>query len=162
MNSEKLLAAMSGIDSRYITEAQDALGYRTGDKKRASHKTLWRTLLIAAVISALFTAAAAASGWFGISSLKLGTHRDTGRTVISLQGFAGSPENMAISELLEYCGAHPYSYKDSDLSEEDCRGVSYFWPYRVANCATMRQQLEEMIEQQLGSAENVREMAGTI
>ena len=42
---------MSGIDSRYITEAQDALGYRTGDKKRASHKTLWRTLLIAAVIS---------------------------------------------------------------------------------------------------------------
>ena len=51
---------------------------------------------------------------------------------------------------------------NSDLSEEDCRGVSYFWPYRVANCATMRQQLEEMIEQQLGSAENVREMAGTI
>lgn len=119
MNSEKLLAAMSGIDSRYITEAQDALGYRTGDKKRASHKTLWRTLLIAAVISALFTAAAAASGWFGISSLKLGTHRDTGRTVISLQGFSGSPENMAISELLEYCDAHPYSYKDSDLSEEE-------------------------------------------
>ena len=52
MNSEKLLAAMSGIDSRYITEAQDALGYRTGDKKRASHKTIWRTLFIAAVISA--------------------------------------------------------------------------------------------------------------
>ena len=69
MNSEKLLAAMSGIDSRYITEAQDALGYRTGDKKRASHKTIWRTL---------FTAAAAASGWFGISSLKLGTHRTPG------------------------------------------------------------------------------------
>ena len=61
MNSEKLLAAMSGIDSRYITEAQDALCYRTGDKKRASHKTIWRTLFIAAVISALFTAAAAAS-----------------------------------------------------------------------------------------------------
>ena len=119
MNSEKLLAAMSGIDSRYITEAQDALGYRTGDKKRASHKTIWRTLFIAAVISALFTAAAAASGWFGISSLKLGTHRDTGRTVISLQGFAGSPENMAISELIEYCDAHPYSYKTSDLSEEE-------------------------------------------
>ena len=54
MNPEKLLAAMSGIDSRYITEAQDALCYRTGVKKRASHKTLWRTLLIAAVISALY------------------------------------------------------------------------------------------------------------
>ena len=119
MNSEKLLAAMSGIDSRYITEAQDALGYRTGDKKRASHKALYRTLLIAAVISALFTAAAAASGWFGISSLKIGTRGDNGRTVISLQGFAGSPENMAISELNEYCDAHPYSYKTSDLSEEE-------------------------------------------
>lgn len=119
MNSEKLLAAMSGIDSRYITEAQDALGYRSGDKKRASHKTIWRTLLIAAVISALFTAAAAATGWFGISSLKLGTRGDNGRTVISLQGFAGSPENMAISELNEYCDAHPYSYKTSDLSEEE-------------------------------------------
>lgn len=119
MNSEKLLAAMSGIDSRYITEAQDALCYRTGDKKRASHKTIWRTLLIAAVISALFTAAAAASGWFGISGLKIGTRGDNGRTVISLQGFAGSPENMAISELNEYCDAHPYSYKTSDLSEEE-------------------------------------------
>ena len=34
---------------------------------------------------------------------------------------------------------------NSDLSEEDCRGVAYFWPYRVANCATMEQKLEEMI-----------------
>ena len=119
MNPEKLLAAMSGIDSRYIAEAQDALGYRTGDKKRASHKAIRRTLLIAAVISALFTAAAAATGWFGISSLKIGTRGDNGRTVISLQGFAGSPENMAISELNEYCDAHPYSYKTSDLSEEE-------------------------------------------
>ena len=119
MNSEKLLSAMSGIDSRYITEAQNALGCRTDGKKHASHKTLRRTLLIAAVISALFTAAAAASGWFGMSSLKIGTNDDTGRAVISLQGFAGSPENMAISELTEYCDAHPYSYKTNDLSEEE-------------------------------------------
>ena len=34
---------------------------------------------------------------------------------------------------------------NSDLSEEDCKGVAYFWPYRVANCATMEQKLEEMI-----------------
>ena len=39
--------------------------------------------------------------------------------MISLQGFAGSPENMAIAELNEYCDAHPYSYKTSDLSEEE-------------------------------------------
>lgn len=42
---------------------------------------------------------------------------------------------------------------NSDLSEEDCSGVSYFWPYRIANCATMAQKLEEMIQKQLGSAE---------
>lgn len=119
MNSEKLLSAMSGIDSGYITEAQDALGCRTDDKKHTSRKTVWRTLLIAAVLSALFTAAAAASGWFGISGLKIGTSTATGRAVISLQGFAGSPENTAAAELNEYCDAHPYSYKTSDLSEAE-------------------------------------------
>lgn len=35
---------------------------------------------------------------------------------------------------------------NSDLSEEDCKGVSYFWPYRIANCATMEQKLDEMIQ----------------
>lgn len=41
---------------------------------------------------------------------------------------------------------------NSDLSEEDCSGVSYFWPYRIANCATMEQKLEEMIQKQLDTA----------
>ena len=38
---------------------------------------------------------------------------------------------------------------NSDLTEEDCRGVAYFWPYRIANCGTMEQALEEMIQNQL-------------
>lgn len=38
---------------------------------------------------------------------------------------------------------------NSDLSEEDCAGVSYFWPYRIANCATMTQELEAMIRHAL-------------
>ena len=38
---------------------------------------------------------------------------------------------------------------NSDLSEEDCAGVSYFWPYRIANCATMTQELEAMIRRAL-------------
>ena len=84
MNSEKLLTALNGIDSKYISEARDALGYRTGEKPRSGHKKLWRTLLIAAVISAFFTAAAAAAGWLGMSGLKIGTSRDTGRTFISI------------------------------------------------------------------------------
>lgn len=46
---------------------------------------------------------------------------------------------------------------NSDLTEEDCRGVAYFWPYRVANCATMTEKLEEMIRSALqndGAAES--------
>lgn len=46
---------------------------------------------------------------------------------------------------------------NSDLTEEDCRGVAYFWPYRVANCATMTEKLEEMIRSTLqndGAAES--------
>lgn len=39
---------------------------------------------------------------------------------------------------------------NSDLSQEDCQGVAYFWPYRIANCATMEQKLTEMICKQTG------------
>lgn len=119
MNSEKLLTAITGIDSKYIQEAQARLGYCTENKKRGGHKKLWRTLLIAAAISALFTAAAAAAGWFGLSGLKIGTNSETGRSVISLQGVAGSPEARAVAELTEYCDAHPRSYKTNDLTEEE-------------------------------------------
>lgn len=38
---------------------------------------------------------------------------------------------------------------NSDLSEDECNGVAYFWPYRIANCATMEQKLDEMIQKQL-------------
>ena len=40
---------------------------------------------------------------------------------------------------------------NSDLSVEECEGVSYFWNYRVANCATITQELESMIAKQLES-----------
>ena len=30
-----------------------------------------------------------------------------------------------------------------------CEGVSYFWNYRVANCATITQELESMIAKQI-------------
>ena len=43
---------------------------------------------------------------------------------------------------------------NSDLSVEECEGVSYFWNYRVANCATITQELESMIAKQIESAGN--------
>ena len=41
---------------------------------------------------------------------------------------------------------------NSDLSVEECEGVSYFWNYRVANCATITQELESMIATVDGNA----------
>ena len=43
---------------------------------------------------------------------------------------------------------------NSDLSVEECEGVSYFWNYRVANCATITQELESMIAKQIESTGN--------
>lgn len=38
---------------------------------------------------------------------------------------------------------------NSELSEEECEGISYFWSYRVANCVTLPSMLDEMIQKQL-------------
>ena len=43
---------------------------------------------------------------------------------------------------------------NSDLSVEECEGVSYFWNYRVANCTTITQELESMIANQIESTGN--------
>ena len=43
---------------------------------------------------------------------------------------------------------------NSDLSVEECEGVSYFWNYRVANCATITQELESMIAKQIENTGN--------
>ena len=42
---------------------------------------------------------------------------------------------------------------NSDLSVEECEGVSYFWNYRIANCATITQELETMIAKQVETIE---------
>ena len=42
---------------------------------------------------------------------------------------------------------------NSDLSVEECEGVSYFWNYRIANCATITQELETMIAKQIETTE---------
>lgn len=42
---------------------------------------------------------------------------------------------------------------NSDLSVEECEGVSYFWNYRIANCATITQKLETMIAKQVETIE---------
>lgn len=41
---------------------------------------------------------------------------------------------------------------NSDLSVEECEGVSYFWNYRVANCATITGELENMVAKQIETA----------
>lgn len=47
---------------------------------------------------------------------------------------------------------------NSELSEEECDGISYFWPYQVANCSTMLSKLDKMIQRQLSRAENKKQI----
>lgn len=63
LNTDMLLEAMSGIREEYITEAQSVLGYGEARPVK-SHKKLWRTVLLAAVLAALLIVTAYASGWF--------------------------------------------------------------------------------------------------
>ena len=60
LNSEMLLDAISGLDDTYILKADRMLGYRNAGN--AKGRKLGRTLLIAAIITALLTVAAVAVG----------------------------------------------------------------------------------------------------
>ena len=68
-----------------------------------------------------------------------------------------SPENILITqdgEIKLKVTSDRLLLVNSDLSVEECEGVSYFWNYRVANCATITQELENMIAKQIESAGN--------
>ena len=67
MSSYALLQAMSGIRADYVLEAEDFLDL-SGEvrKPRRTRRRLWTTLLVAAVLLALFTMTAYAMGWFGL------------------------------------------------------------------------------------------------
>jgi len=116
LNREMIAAALSAVSDEYIEDTRAALGYPVGaPKRRRSHRKLWRTLLIAAILAALFTATAYATGWFGLAGLKIGKN-EYGRDVISIQGLADSPEAQGMKEWNKYISGKGQQEYDKELS----------------------------------------------
>ena len=114
-----LLEAMDGMEDEHVREAGEFLGLLEPCRKVRSPSKLRRTLLIAALIAALFTVTAYAMGWFGLGERIMEQPSSTGPTLsageekrrwLSLNGYADSPEYEANLEWLdfwhEYTAAH--------------------------------------------------------
>lgn len=100
LNNEMLLEAIGGVRPEYVMEAQEALGYGEA-KPRHSHKKLWRTALLAAVIAALLGVTAYAIGFFGMTDRRAelpASSSGTARYTVIPNGFQGSPTYLGSLE----------------------------------------------------------------
>ena len=128
MKAIELLEAISLVDDEFVLELISDMG-RHRKEKPGGYKKALRTILIAAVITALLGAAAYAAGWFGLGGLRIGRSQ-YGADILSLQGLADSPEARGAAEWLEYYEAHK---NDSyDLAEAQ----SYYEKYGLLGCNT--------------------------
>ena len=100
-----LFEAVGEIDGKYVLAAAEALEDSGKIVNMHSRKKLWRTLLIAAALSALFVGTAFATGLFGLSS-RLAYSVDTGKAYETTNGLAGSPEAQATVEWFEFAEAY--------------------------------------------------------
>ena len=149
LNSEELIAAMSDIDERHIVEAGQTLGYTDKEGKAGRKKTL-RVLLIAAVISVLFAATAAATGWFGFSSRVTPAEDPLGLSeggYISMNDYADTPAGQAHAEWCqfrdEYVSSHEFeNYDDLSWLGGNEELESYYHIYAAFDQAMMDKLLE--------------------
>ena len=104
MKNTELLEAIGGVDARWLTDVEQAMEGKAKPRRRA--KKLWRTLLLAAALTALLGVTAFASDWFGISSRLIETEDPYTRDPVSQEnpvpggwlaanGEADSPEAQA-------------------------------------------------------------------
>lgn len=103
MNSKILALALDAMDDSYLEDARIALGYTIGKNK--GHKSVWRTVFLAAVISALFCATAYATGWFGLASRLSSTtdiYHGESAMFFSVDDYAGTPTAEAGREWKEF------------------------------------------------------------
>ena len=104
LNKDKLIDAFNEIDPEYINSARDRMGYGGREKpKKTLH--VFRTALIAAVITALMVGTAYAADLFGLKSRSIPAEtspvleaitpsgqKTIQRSYLSLNGIAGSNE----------------------------------------------------------------------
>lgn len=149
LNSEALIAAMSDIDGRHIIEAGQKLGY-TGRKRKNGRKKALRVLLIAAAVSALFAATAAATGWFGFSSRVTPAEDPLGLSeggYISMNDYADTPAGQAHAEWCrfwrEYVSSHEFeNYDDLSWLGGNEELESFYYIYGAYDQAMMDKLLE--------------------
>ena len=124
MRGLTLFEAVGEIDSKFILAAHDVLETKENVIRLHSHKKLWRTLLIAAALSALFVGTAFAAGLFGLSARLISAEQtDEGgkmRHYVSTNGVAGSDEARATAEWIEfesqYEAEHGVGWQDYEIS----------------------------------------------
>ena len=102
LNQEMLLFALNDMDDGLLESTRRRLGYRI--RQRRNRRKLWRTLLIAALISALMIGTAYAAGLIGLGNLRAGEL--FGTKVLSMEGLSDSPEGQALREWLAYYNEH--------------------------------------------------------
>ena len=123
----RIMEHVSKIDDGFILDVAEILEQSGGKVVRPQNKTVWRVLLVAAILISLFTATAYALDWFGLSARRISPDlpeetdsalsdadaetmariRDTHRhSYVSLGGVTGSPEYSAAAEWLSWRAAH--------------------------------------------------------
>ncbi len=145
LDSYFLLEAMEGIWDEHVTEAGEFLELLEPGSRGRTHSKLLRTLLIAALIAALFTVTAYAMGWFGLGEriMEQPIHTNSAQAAtesprrwLSLNGYMDSPEYTANLDWLtfwhEYTASHALSddpaFFDS-LDEETLNTCRFYGVY---------------------------------
>lgn len=143
LTNELLFDAIGEIDDSFILDVAEILEQSGGKVVRAQNKTVWRVLLVAAILISLFTATAYALGWFGLSARRMTPDlpevtssalsdadaetmariRDTHRhSYVSLGGVTGSPEYSAAAEWLSWRANHEEEMAATQLE----KGETYY------------------------------------
>lgn len=143
MNGELLFSAFSEVNDIFVLDAAEALSRSAASAARSRRKRLLRVALVSALIAALFTIAAYASGFFTLSSRLIPPSEPTPdavstggenaelmenirsvsrRTYISLSGVTGSPEYSAAAQWLRFQG----EYEQQKAAEMLAAGKAFY------------------------------------
>ena len=128
--SERILKAIGNIDDQIIERVGSCQGdYKTASYQRRNIKKVGSLILIAAIITILFTVTAYAMGWFGLSarvipaeppqSKQTANLEKTEETVggyVTFNGYVDTPEGKANAEWTNFIQSY-----ESPLSPEESR-----------------------------------------
>lgn len=112
MTVRQLMNYIGNMEEAYVLEAVENTLPRGG-----KHIKMRRVMILAAVLAALLalSATAVTANWFGLGDLLLGRSGGEEHDVISLAGFAQSPEYLAAEEWQAFLAAYD---PDGGISEE--------------------------------------------